>query len=210
MAEVKYEGLELWNKVEKSDTRYLKRVEYGKRSFTTIDAYYQIKTATSLWGPMGYKWGLRNIQVSFQDISTKDGLRKLLILQADFYYPGGEFPIINSIYVNDDEATKKIYTDTLTKALSYLGYNADVFLGEYDGNRYVQRSQPQSTNANKTSPQDTKALMESLKKAGVEIKNEGGKLIATGKTYQNSSTLKKLGFVWNPNTKNWEKEVKNE
>ena len=29
-------------------------------------------------------------------------------------------------------------TDGLTKALSHLGFNADVFLGEMDGNKYAQ------------------------------------------------------------------------
>jgi hypothetical protein len=28
-------------------------------------------------------------------------------------------------------------TDGLTKALSHLGFNADVFLGEFDGNKYT-------------------------------------------------------------------------
>jgi hypothetical protein len=31
-------------------------------------------------------------------------------------------------------------TDGLTKALSHLGFNADVFLGEYDGNKYAADS----------------------------------------------------------------------
>ena len=211
MVEIKYEGLELWNKVKKSDPKFLKRVEYGKRSFTTIDAYYQLEVATSLWGSMGYKWGLRDIQLSFQDVSAKDGLKKMIILQANFYYPGGEFPVINSIYINDDEALKKIYTDTLTKALSYLGFNTDVFLGEYDGNRYIQKksqaqSRPQSqTQSPKNQSPEFLSLIDSLKKAGVEIREEGNKIVAIGKTYQNSSLLKKLGFVWNPNDKAWEK-----
>ena len=38
----------------------------------------------------------------------------------------------------DDEAYKKATTDALTKALSYLGFSADVFLGAFDDNRYVE------------------------------------------------------------------------
>jgi len=35
------------------------------------------------------------------------------------------------------DAYKKVYTDALTKALSRLGFNADVFLGKFDDNKYV-------------------------------------------------------------------------
>jgi hypothetical protein len=41
--------------------------------------------------------------------------------------------------VNED-APKMSVTDGLTKALSHLGFNADVFLGEYDGNKYAADS----------------------------------------------------------------------
>ena len=45
--------------------------------------------------------------------------------------------IQKSRYVLDDEAPKKAATDALTKAFSYLGLNADVFLGMFDSNKYV-------------------------------------------------------------------------
>jgi len=38
----------------------------------------------------------------------------------------------------DDDCVKKVVTDALTKGLSKLGFNADVFLGKYDDNKYVQ------------------------------------------------------------------------
>ena len=39
---------------------------------------------------------------------------------------------------NDDFA-KKVETDTLTKALSKLGFNADIFLGKFDDTKYVEQ-----------------------------------------------------------------------
>ena len=62
----------------------------------------------------------------------------------------GEFPITSSIkvaYVTsggkgylkiDDEYMKKLQTDALTKGLSFLGFNSDVFEGLFDDSRYVQ------------------------------------------------------------------------
>jgi hypothetical protein len=38
----------------------------------------------------------------------------------------------------DKDAPKKATTDALTKALSQLGFNADVFLGRFDDNKYVE------------------------------------------------------------------------
>jgi hypothetical protein len=40
--------------------------------------------------------------------------------------------------VPDTDAYKKASTDGLTKALSHLGFNADVFLGQFDDNKYVE------------------------------------------------------------------------
>ena len=38
----------------------------------------------------------------------------------------------------DDEAFKKIETNTVSKALAKLGFNADVFMGKFEDNNYVQ------------------------------------------------------------------------
>lgn len=39
--------------------------------------------------------------------------------------------------VTDEEAPKKSYTDALMKCLSWLGFSADVYMGLYDDNKYV-------------------------------------------------------------------------
>ena len=39
----------------------------------------------------------------------------------------------------DSDAPKKATTDAITKLLSQLGFNADVFLGKFDDNKYVQQ-----------------------------------------------------------------------
>jgi len=43
-----------------------------------------------------------------------------------------------------EDAPKMAITDGLTKALSHLGFNADVFLGEMDGNKYAADSKVKS------------------------------------------------------------------
>ena len=146
------ENLEFWDSVEKTDPTFTKRVEYGKRSFTTIDAYYQIKIATEKWGMYGDGWGVENESLSFQET--------LLIYTATFYYTLGgakhSFPIASSIIWKsltdkgkiriDDECVKKVRTDALTKGFSFLGMNADVFLGKFDSDRYVKQMEKEFEN----------------------------------------------------------------
>ena len=43
----------------------------------------------------------------------------------------------------DEDAAKKAVTDGLTKCVSYIGFNADVFLGRFDDNKYVQQASSQ-------------------------------------------------------------------
>ena len=70
----------------------------------------------------------------------------LVIYVATFFYPNGEFQINNSIslYIDnartkvDDNFAKKLETDTLTKAISKLGFNADIFMGKFDDQRYLE------------------------------------------------------------------------
>lgn len=69
---------------------------------------------------------------------------------ADFSYATEDlkrvsFPVSSSIlYVSekgktDDDFAKKLETDMITKALSRLGFNADVFMGKFDDNKYVAK-----------------------------------------------------------------------
>ena len=62
----------------------------------------------------------------------------------------GEFPIASSIKTMmgkrvDDDCIKKVQTDALTKGLSKLGFNADVFMGRFDDNKYVATDKVQQS-----------------------------------------------------------------
>lgn len=138
-------NLELWNKVQETNPDDTKAVSFG-RKFTAIDAYSQIKKATEQFGPYGI-WGLKDMKHRFIEGTT------MVLGYADFVYPATfdcntdkffNFPITSSImYISekgkvDDDFAKKLETDMITKALSRLGFNADVFMGLFDDNRYVQ------------------------------------------------------------------------
>lgn len=137
------ENLKLWEEVEKTDPHYTKKANLGGYHITSIAPQYQIKQATGQFGTYGRTWGFKDITLDYSLALSAD----IVVFTGVFYYPGGEFPIINSIKLYkdnaktkiDDDFAKKIETDTLTKALSKLGFNADVFLGLFDDARYVSQ-----------------------------------------------------------------------
>jgi post-segregation antitoxin (ccd killing protein) len=142
--EMMEDNLKLWNSVEKTNPEHTKKVTVSGHTFTAIDAYYQIKNATEQWGAYGDKWGFDESNIEM----IHNGENILALFHGVFKYPDGKFPLSSSITVKyqvsngkywkiDGDFAKKVETDAITKALSRLGFNADVFLGRFDDNRYV-------------------------------------------------------------------------
>lgn len=143
-------NLDFWNNVEKTNPNHTKKVKTGGRSLTAINAQQQIKNATEQWGQYGATWGLKDIKLDYINNLTNNQI--LAVAQAIFFYPNGSFDIGSSILVQswissksynkvDDDFLKKLETDMTTKSLSKLGFNADVFLGYFDDNKYVAKMQ---------------------------------------------------------------------
>jgi hypothetical protein len=134
-------NLELWKKVEKTNPEYTKKANVAGNHITSIAPQFQILNATEQFGVYGVTWGFRNIEI---DYTLKD--IGMVVFKATFYFPKGAFEIINSVKLYkdgaktkiDDDFAKKVETDTLTKALSKLGFNADIFLGRFDDTKYVE------------------------------------------------------------------------
>lgn len=156
------DNLKLWHSVEKTNPNYTKKAKVGGNNITAISPQFQILNATEQFGSYGSEWGFRNIQLDYSitntpiklsvtDWNTKetsviDSVLGLVGFKATFFYPKGEFEITNSIKIFtdnkhskiDDNYAKKLETDALTKALSKLGFNADIFLGKFDDVRYLE------------------------------------------------------------------------
>ena len=139
----------IWDQVDETDPDNTKKVKFG-REFTAIDAYSQIKKATEVFGPCGDGWGWTKPELSY----IGEGHDLMLVVQLEVWHVDEDrrgpwcIPIVTShkvyqhntksdTYKIDDEVFKKTVTDAITKGLSYLGFNADVFLGKFDDNRYV-------------------------------------------------------------------------
>ena len=131
-------NMELWRSVQRTDPKYTKEV--GQRGgYHAIGGQYQLMMATEQWGPYGSEWGLRDLQYSYEEDATG---AKCIALEAYFFWPGGQFPIsVDMVFKANDDCRKKLLTSARSKALSYLGFNADVFLGKFDDNHYVSEAE---------------------------------------------------------------------
>ena len=117
-------NLELWNKVEKTNPKYTKKANVAGNNITSIAPQYQIKNVTEQFGIYGKTWGFKQLNFDYSLVSEFG----LVVLDAVFFFPDGEFPIKNAqkLFMDnaktkiDDNFAKKLETDTLTKAISNL------------------------------------------------------------------------------------------
>jgi len=140
------DNLEIWNKLKHSDPKYLKKVSFGSRSFTAIDPQYQVHMMTEQFGPVGHGWSWESateiVQLSNGDTAILAHVSVWHGARSNKY---GPFTGCRKFFDATkgrlaEDAPKMAVTDGLTKALSHLGCNADVFLGEMDGNKYAADS----------------------------------------------------------------------
>jgi hypothetical protein len=133
------ENMKMWNSVCITDANFTTDISFGKRKFTAIDAQFQLRNATEMFGPMGIGWGTRN--------SSYQVVGKIVIYTAELWYiwegKEGVTEIASECSVKND-CIKSVTTDALTKGLSKLGFNADVFLNQFDGNKYVDANSSDS------------------------------------------------------------------
>lgn len=171
------DNLKLWQSVEKTDPKYTKAfTKGGGFSGTAINATYLIRKATELWGPMGSTWGPEVVDDKY--VPGGDGTI-IHVLRINLRYPQGSVPSFgqttfvgknkNGLFT-DEEAPKKSLTDATTKALSWLGFSADVFLGLYDDNKYVNDRKQEFAAPTRITP--VSGALEALSKIEQELAKE--------------------------------------
>ena len=142
-----HEDYKIFLEVSVTDPKYTKSVKVaGKVPFTNIDTYYLIDEATKRFGFYGKGFGLKDISYEYMDIADT----KVAIIHATFFFPDGSFPITSSdkfVYKTkagydmiDTDIFKKLETNTLAKALSKIGFGADVYRGKFEDYNYVDEA----------------------------------------------------------------------
>jgi choline dehydrogenase-like flavoprotein len=131
--------MRIWDAVSKTNPDNTKKVNQ-RGGFTSICAQSQIMEATRQFGPVGQGWGYAAEAPIFHDNIVFVRVTLWHGDRANVFGPvtgGAEWKSDKGRL--DTDAPKKATTDALTKLLSQLGFNADVFLGLYDDNKYVQQ-----------------------------------------------------------------------
>ncbi|NWC11909.1 hypothetical protein HX776_24285 [Pseudomonas agarici] len=157
-------NMQIWDRVEKTDTRFTKEAKVGGQQITSLNGTAMIMKATEVFGPVGIGFGWRVSEERFDkgaEMFVGEGDKRASLgfelnhtVKILFWFKiDGErgeleqYGCTPYLYkskfgtTTDGEAPKKSLTDAIKKSLSMLGFSADVFLGMFDDRDYVQQRQ---------------------------------------------------------------------
>jgi hypothetical protein len=150
------ENTQLWDKLGKTDPAHTKSFTRGGGfKGTAIKPMWSYRRLTEEFGPCGTGWGVG--EPNFQVVNGDN--REILVFctVSGWYMYNGEKSYVHGVggdrvvsyikandqykraerWENDDEAFKKAFTDALTNAFKFIGVGADVHMGMFDDNKYV-------------------------------------------------------------------------
>ncbi|MDH0562174.1 hypothetical protein [Acinetobacter courvalinii] len=165
----KLPNLHIWNSVKQTPTNFLKKIEFGYlKGKSDINPQWRLMAMTQAFGPVGHGWTYRNVRLwsevaadgtvmAFAEVAVKTKIDG--VWGEEFFGNGGSaiVEMQKGKLVAIDEGYKKAVTDALGVALKAVGVAADVYLGNYDGSKYLynydyayleQNAQPQSAENN--------------------------------------------------------------
>lgn len=154
-------NMHIWDLVSKTAPSATKKAKVGGQDITSLNGIAMVMRATEVLGPAGIGFGWSVLEERFDkgpDIYGGDGGKVLLGTEQHhsvkilfWYMLDGQRGELESYgctpfsykskygISTDGEAPKKSLTDAIKKALSFLGFSADVFLGLFDDADYVDQ-----------------------------------------------------------------------
>ena len=142
-------NLSVWNKVSQAPSHFLKEIKFGYlKGKSDINPQWRLMAMTQAYGQVGHGWTYRIVRLwseaaadgnvmAFSEVAVKtkvDGE-----WGEEFWGIGGSTIVDknkNGIQAND-EGYKKATTDALGVAFKAVGVAADVYLGNFDGSKYL-------------------------------------------------------------------------
>lgn len=158
---------ELWDRLGKTDPAHTKAFQRaGGFKGTAIKPMWSFRRMTEEYGPCGIGWGIG--EPTFQVVHAGDEILVYCTVSVwhgarnnTVFGVGGDKAVskFSSGLRTDDEAFKKAFTDAVTNALKLIGVGADVHMGMFDDNKYVNEmkaefAQPARQNPHVTRPED--------------------------------------------------------
>lgn len=139
------ENTKLWDMLGRTDPAHTKSFTRGGGfKGTAIKPMWSYRRMTEEFGPCGKGWGINAPDFTVQDV----GEERLVYCTVSIWYEtreqvcfgvGGDKVLAKNKYgiSSDDEAFKKAFTDAVTNALKMIGVGADVHMGMFDDNKYI-------------------------------------------------------------------------
>jgi hypothetical protein len=142
-------NLRIWDRLSKTDPRHTKRFQRsGGFSGTAIKPIWTILRMTEVFGPCGSGWGMEKPEFVTQPGS--DGEQLVFCTTAVWYVLNGSRGVVYGVGGDkfvisqksglraSDEAYKMAYTDAIGNAIKFVGVAADIHMGRFDDNKYLE------------------------------------------------------------------------
>lgn len=142
-------NLKIWNDVKQTPSNFLKKIEFGYlKGKSDINPQWRLMAMTQAFGPVGHGWTYRIVRtwseaapsgsiMCFAEVAVKTKFEGAW--GEEFSGIGGSeiVEIAKGQLKASDEGYKKAVTDALGVAFKAVGVAADVYLGNYDGSKYL-------------------------------------------------------------------------
>ncbi len=168
------ENLNLWNKKRRPPKEVLRTIQTGRlKGKSDINPQWRLEAMTELFGPIGVGWNYNIIKVWTENCG--DEVAMFTEIQLTYRYReepekwskpitgvGGTKLISKEkrgLYLND-EALKMAVTDALSVAMKQLGIASDVYMGLFDGSKYIDEPEEKEKTIDKLKASRIKKLID--------------------------------------------------
>lgn len=142
-------NLSVWNKVSQAPNHFLKKIEFGYlKGKSDINPQWRLMAMTQAFGMIGHGWTYRIVRtwtetgadgqmMAFSEVAVKTKFEGEW--GEEFSGIGGSMicQIANGKLKSSDEGYKMATTDALSVAFKAVGVAADIYLGNFDGSKYL-------------------------------------------------------------------------
>jgi hypothetical protein len=143
------DNLAIWTALSKTDPAHTKGFSRaGGFKGTAIKPIWIIRRLTEQFGPVGVGWGMERPHF---EVVPGDG-EILVYCTVECWHTGPENTFVgvggdkvvarrkDGQSFHDDEAFKKAFTDAVGNAFKFLGVGADVHMGLFEDNKYLEQT----------------------------------------------------------------------
>lgn len=143
---------EIWNKMAKPPTTALKTIHAGRlKGMSDINPQWRYRAMTEVFGPCGVGWKytidqIWNVPASEDQVFAFARVSLYVKVDGEWSEPipgvGGSMLIAKELkgLHSSDEGYKMAVTDALSTACKMIGVAADIYMGRWDGSKYLDDS----------------------------------------------------------------------